>query len=366
MVSAWLRAAKHGFAQLRFQLKLRTGLLAPLEIWPYRGHGTGTRLYLQARVLERSGLVRPGARDSAWRNLRNMSRRFFSSEIPGARVLASFRGVQQELVANDEGYVQLHMELDEPLARDAGWQPVRLELLWPTVRGQGRVYATGKVLICDQAEFGVISDLDDTVVQSKVTSLFTMLRVALLNNAHSRLPFAGVAAFYRALQRGSDGQQFNPVFYVSSSPWNLFDLLEDFLDVHGVPRGPILLRDWSPLTLKGQNERHKLGIIRELLATYPELRFVLIGDSSEHDPEIYRRVVRENTGRVLAIYIRDVASRQRHREVLAIAQEVRALGVDMLIAPDTAAVAAHAAMHGLIDPSAPAVGPLAGSARRPG
>ena len=73
-----------------------------------------------------------------------------------------------------------------------------------------------------------------------------MAKLTLLHNAHTRLPFEGVAGFYQALQRGRDGEAYNPVFYVSNSPWNLYDLLEDFLDVHGIPRGPLLLRDWSP------------------------------------------------------------------------------------------------------------------------
>jgi phosphatidate phosphatase APP1 len=83
------------------------------------------------------------------------------------------------------------------------------------------------------------------VLQSSVTNFLKMARMVLLGNAHTRLPFEGVAAFYRALQRGASGGEFNPIFYVSNSPWNLYDLLEDFMDVHGVPAGPLFLRDWS-------------------------------------------------------------------------------------------------------------------------
>ena len=57
-----------------------------------------------------------------------------------------------------------------------------------------------------------------------------MSRTTFLNNARTRLPFAGVAEFYRSLQLGRNGKRNNPFFYVSSSPWNLYDLLKDFLD----------------------------------------------------------------------------------------------------------------------------------------
>jgi phosphatidate phosphatase APP1 len=178
-----------------------------------------------------------------------------------------------------------------------------------------------------------------------------MARIVLLSNAHSRLPFEGVADFYRALQLGPSGEDFNPIFYVSSSPWNLYDVLEDFLDVHGVPGGPLFLKDWSPTTLR-DHDRHKLGAIRTLLATYPDLPFVLIGDSGERDPEIYRQIVQEHPGRVRAIYIRDVTTRERDAAVHDIAGELNDIGVEMLLTVDTVEAAEHAGRRGLISPNA--------------
>jgi phosphatidate phosphatase APP1 len=66
------------------------------------------------------------------------------------------------------------------------------------------------------------------------------------------------------------------------------------------------------------------------------------------DPGIYQKVVRENPGRICAIYIRDVTTKERNAAVYAIAREVRSLGVEMLLVPDTAAAAEHAAQEGLI------------------
>ena len=78
------------------------------------------------------------------------------------------------------------------------------------------------------ARFGVISDIDDTVLVSHVTSPFKMALVSLFGNAHTRSPFPGVAEFYQALQGGVGGAEQNPIFYVSSSPWNFYDLLHFF------------------------------------------------------------------------------------------------------------------------------------------
>jgi hypothetical protein len=62
-----------------------------------------------------------------------------------------------------------------------------------------------------------------------------MSRNTFFHNAHSRLPFAGVSEFYKSLQLGRNGKRNNPFFYVSSSPWNLYDLLIDFLDLNDIP-----------------------------------------------------------------------------------------------------------------------------------
>jgi phosphatidate phosphatase APP1 len=154
------------------------------------------------------------------------------------------------------------------------------------------------------------------------------------------------------LQLGQDGRSFNPIFYVSSSPWNIYDVLEDFLDVHGVPAGPLFLKDWS-LSALNKHRAHKLEVIRTLLRTYPELPFVLIGDSGEEDPEIYRQAVVEHPGRIEAIFIRDVTSDERDAEVRRIAAEVEETGTKMVAVPDSATAAEHAASIGLISPDAP-------------
>jgi phosphatidate phosphatase APP1 len=344
-------AAEERSDRFRFGLKRRFGLLDPFEILPYRGHGTPRELFLKGRVLEETGITRSGQYDTALENLRNMARRFASDEVAGARVRASFGEIEVETVADEEGFFDVRIGLPEPLTGPTKWHPVELELIRPASPGGGPVRSTGRVLVPGGARIGIISDIDDTVVRSSATSVLKMAWIVLLNNAHTRLPFEGVAAFYEALQRGADGQAHNPIFYVSSSPWNIYDVLEDFLNVHGVPAGPLFLKDWSPTVLRKHKE-HKLGIIRRLLRTYPELPFVLIGDSGEEDPEIYQRAAREHPGRIRAIYIRDVTAAERDAEVRAIAEEVRGLGVEMVLAPDTAVAAEHAASIELIAPDA--------------
>jgi phosphatidate phosphatase APP1 len=345
------RGVEERFDAYRFWLKRRLGLLDAFEILPYRGYGTSRELFLRGRVLEEAGVTHPGRDDAAWKNVLNMARRFASDEVPGARVRASFEGLQVETTADVEGFFEVRFQLAEPLDSPGGWHQVGLDLLSPPSPGGGRVESKGHVLVPSGACFGVISDLDDTVVRSSATNMLKMAWIMVRNNAHTRLPFEGVAAFYRALQLGPESKSSNPVFYVSSSPWNIYDMLVDFLNVHGVPPGPLFLKDWS-LGVLGKHRDYKIGVIRRLLRTYENLPFVLIGDSGEEDPEIYLQAVQEHQGRIKAIYIRDVTPVERDVEIRAMADVARQLGTEMVAVPDTSAAAEHASSIGLIAPDA--------------
>jgi phosphatidate phosphatase APP1 len=321
----------------------------PICIAAYRGYGTPGYLFLKGRVLEQRRIRPADQADSAWRNLSTMYRRFESDEIPGARVLARFGGVEQVVTADDEGFFEARLVPDAPLPHDRLWHAVELTLLEPRSAGQSEIRAIGHVLVPPPtAQFGVISDIDDTVIQTGATSLLRMLRATFLENARTRLPFPGVAALYRALQSGADSTTLNPLFYVSSSPWNIYDMLEEFFALQQIPAGPLLLRNWGFSATKRQSpsrhHEHKLEMIRQILETYMGLPFLLIGDSGQEDPEIYREVVRRYPNRIRAIYIRNVSrSTKRISAIQALAQEVAAAGSTLVLAADTLAAARHAA-----------------------
>jgi phosphatidate phosphatase APP1 len=178
----------------------------------------------------------------------------------------------------------------------------------------------------------------------------------MLGNARTRLPFPGVAAFYQALEKGGDGKRRNPIFYVSSSPWNIHDVIADFMDIQRIPAGPIHLRDWDvdlDALTSNRLKRHKEPIIREILELFPSLPFILIGDDSQKDPEIYRSIIDQFPGRILAIYIRNVrAEPERSASVQSLAKEVLAAGSTLILADDTFAAAKHASEQGWIEASA--------------
>src|SRR5436305_3188554 len=320
----------------------------------YRGYGTASRALVLGRVLEHTRIASAEASQSRWRNLLAMVQRIDADPLPFAKVSARLGGGATELIADDEGFVRHWIPAARTLAAGE-WHQVALEVMaGPETPVASTDHLPARVLVpSPRARLAVISDMDDTVLQSEITSFVRAARLMLLENARTRLPFPGVAAFYRALERGAAGTTANPIFYVSSSPWNLYDLIADFLDAQRIPTGPMLLRDWDIGRDLLRTRDRKLTQIRQILTTYPTLPFILVGDSGQEDPEIYGSLVSEFPGRILAIYIRNVSPHpERSASIRALATRVAEAGSTLLLADDTLTAARHAAAHGWISEAA--------------
>ncbi|MCJ8166229.1 DUF2183 domain-containing protein [Pontibacter sp. E15-1] len=338
---------------LTFALKNKLGMLKPLQIMTYRSYGTPDRLYVKGRVLVNKGITRSEEDDTLWENLLNMYRRFESDEIPNARVQLTLQGRKHEITTDAEGYFVINIEPAAPLELEDIWHPIQLRLVEAPVKLEEEVTETAFVLVPPpDAEYGIISDIDDTIVRTGATSMLETGRNVLLNNAHTRIPFHGVSQFYRSLQLGRNGKRNNPFFYVSSSPWNNYDLLYHFLELNQIPQGPLLLRDFGideAKFMSTDHMSHKYKEIENILMTYPKLDFILIGDSGQQDAPIYREVVKNYPGRIMAIYIRDVNVAARTQAVTSIADELKLNGeVELVLVKETTAAAAHAADKGYI------------------
>ena len=324
----------------------------PLLVQSYLGYGVPGRAFLLGRVLEDRGLEAATADDSLWDNLKGTWKRFRSGEVAHAELNVTLMGVPdfaQPLRADDEGHVAQWLDVPTAKPDEDNLLSLGLELTHP--QRTPPVRAEASILVPSAAaQFGVISDIDDTVLQTGATSLRSLARQVLFGNAYTRLPFEGVASFYEAL-RGTQ----NPLFYVSSSPWNLYDVLTEFLALNKIPLGPVLLRNWglsATELLPTSHGEHKRAAIRQILETYPELPFILIGDSGQEDPEIYHETVHDFPGRILGIYVRDVADAERRESVQKLARKLAEDGSTLVLTEDTAAAAEHAAAQGWTTPDA--------------
>lgn len=183
-------------------------------------------------------------------------------------------------------------------------EEARSELPLQYVVSGGDHVVSQTVPVLSKTGLAVVSDIDDTIKDSKVLDKKKLLEKTFMK------PFSPVPGMAKAYQKlAKQGASFH---YLSSSPWQLFGPLDEFRKASGFPDGTFHLRSYRPSSigsnadLIGDSQPHKLDNLRQLFGMLGEREFILIGDAGEKDPEVYGTIAREHPGRVRAIYIREV------------------------------------------------------------
>jgi phosphatidate phosphatase APP1 len=329
--------AEHAFEAIRRRKKWRR----PPEhfrIEAYGGHGGPDGVVVRGRVLDDPPPSEAEEGEGIGAAVRRSLGQFATDELPGVPLRIGVGNAVVEATSDREGY--FHVEL-RPSALGEPWERGWVELAGE-YRGLAAGFRTTTMIRVPgpDALFGVISDVDDTIVETGVQRVGAMLLQTFTGSALTRTAFPGAPELYRDL---ADDDR-NPVFYVSSSPWNLHAFLAGFLRHRDFPIGPLLLRDLIG-THEGRARKHER--IEEILRLHPQLSFVLIGDSGEKDPEIYADIVRSHPGRVRAVYIREVRLDPGDGRVEQVTDAWDA-DVPFVLAADTDAVRRHAVSIGLL------------------
>jgi len=265
----------------------------------YPGHARPNHVEVSGRLIEDEGFRKPSRNAGSLRNLWENAKRLESDEIEGALVEVTIAGRAFRVRTDDDGVWRISAAMDPPLA------PGRLQIAARVLEDKGHPTpaTAGAVFILPAGpSVAIISDFDDTVIHSEITSKRGLVRQALLRNASQSKAVKGAAAAYRAATATGMGA----VFYLSGSPQNFMPRIMDFLELHRFPEGPILLKNFGHDPTFDQ-VGYKLGRIRAVFQAHPTTRFVLVGDSGEKDPEVYAQLRKEMPQRVAGIVIRRVA-----------------------------------------------------------
>jgi len=250
--------------------------------------------------------------------------------------------------ADENGFFKFEWKDEPPL--EQGWHEVLVEMV-----NKDNVVLTqskGSVYIPYTTQYGFISDVDDTFLISHSSNLRKRLFVLFTQNARSRKPFEGVVKHYQLLRTGNTTPDApNPFFYVSSSEWNLYDYLLEFTRVHELPRGVFLLnvlKQIGQIFKTGQNNHGtKFTRIVRIIEGFPAQRFVLLGDSSQHDPYIYEALVKHFPKQIHAVYIRDVYAKSKQK-VTEVLRTIEAAGVPCCFFSHSSEAILHSKKIGLI------------------
>lgn len=319
-----------------------------LSVIAYQGHGTTRRVIARGRVLANSLPAPVTGVEPLWRRVQRSIRWFLTNEVAGVEVWAELDGVRAVAISDEEGYFRVELE-GLSLAPDRLFHEIDISLGASHSSLPVRVTPAEVMVPTPRARRLVISDIDDTVLRTGVQRQLHMVVTTLTGSSWTRAPFPGVARLYTGLERGPGHEEDNPFFYVSSSPWNLYSFLSGFIERSVLPTGPIFLRDLgidATKFIKGSHDEHKRAAIDEILATH-DLPAVLVGDTGQHDPEIYHGVSAAHPGRVEAILLRHVAGRSRRAEVEAL---LSGGSTPFAVASDSVELAEAAERLGLIPP----------------
>lgn len=352
--AAFVAGLESGLTRRRREKKMKAGAFRGVHVVVYRGFIADDVAKVRVRVMEAPEL--PGdSRIPYWEVAQSNLHRHAALAIVGAEVELRIGKHSSTEVTDSHGFANFSLAV--PGLR-AGWHEAHATLATPLEDGQSASGSGRVVKPALRAPFLVISDIDDTILLTGLTEGIAMVARTVLREASERAAIPGMSSFYRGLARGVPSRSGNrkPVptfFYVSTGSWAFYPTLQEFVQLRGFPVGPMFLTDWGPTEryLRRSGAEHKRTTIRRLLAAYPGMRFILIGDSGQRDALTYEEMVREFPGRAELILIRQVGDGddERNAELSSRAAELRAEGIPLHLVSDASEAAELAHNSGLCD-----------------
>lgn len=290
----------------------------PEVIEPYAGYATDDHLILQGRVHAYLTQTETRFGQSRLRNVRQMLGRFKTAEVANAEIEAE--GVRARTA--EEGHFKLHL----PRKGRSGWVKVPVTLV-----RNGSVTPCTVFAAPAGASQIIISDIDDTIMKTGAYSLMRNLWTSFTGNALTRQVYPDAAVLLHQLH--GDGQR--PVYYVSSSPWNLFSFIDEVFERSSVVHGPMFLRDLGVSErglITGGHGAHKSHAVDTILAANPGVEAILIGDTGQQDALIYADAIARHPERIAAVVLREPAP-GRGRVDAAALERLEEAGVPLFHAP---------------------------------
>lgn len=168
----------------------------------------------------------------------------------------------------------------------------------------------------------VISDIDDTILKSNIRSRLRQFRTLMFTTMEKRKAVQDMHDLIRRLS--SIGAT---PFYLSNSEQNLYPLIYRFLTHNDFPPGPLFLKQWRTVRdffirhRVASRQAHKLGTLENLMALFPEKKYILVGDNTQHDLSIYLQTAEKFPDKIKYVIIRKVYDKGRDVALVRAAEE---------------------------------------------
>ena len=285
-----------------------------LDLKLYRGYVNDEELIVFGHLFESWAPDKYSLEKKGLKHAYAILHKFRIKPLKNFEIRLQFRDIDVTTKTLDDGYFRFTIPYHEDLK--PGWHDYTVTC---KLYDFG-IIERGELLKPFPSKMGIISDIDDTFLISHSNSFFKKLYVMLSKNLNKRKIFDDVVKHYQKLSiAGQDHEAAsNSFFYVSSSEWNLYDFITEFAMLHELPKGVIKLKKiktgLTDFISSGRgNHDHKYIKIKDIISFYPNLKYVLMGDDSQHDPYLYERVCKTFPLNIRAIYIRQTGSHQKKK-----------------------------------------------------
>ncbi len=322
-------------------------MVADLKV--YRGYANEREIIISGHLFKKKSPDKFALDQRKLKHAYAVYRMFTIKTIANAEIQLQFKNITVSTKTLNDGYFRFSIPFDLELT--SGWHKYTVST---EIDGK-QVKEEGEFIKPYPGEYGFISDIDDTFLISHSDNPLKKLYVLMSRNVERRKFFEGVVKHYQLLSqagRKTEGEN-NAFFYVSSSEWNLYNLIDRFTSLHQFPKAVFKLKAIKSglkdlLFTGGGSHDHKFQKIKHLLEFYPELQFVLLGDDSQKDPEIYERIVKMFPENVLAVYIRETRKSSKD-EVQKIMKNISSLNVETCYFKSSSVAIEHSRKIGLIN-----------------
>lgn len=319
-----------------------------LDLKLYRGYVNNNHLVVFGHVFESWAPDKYRTDRRGIKHAFSIIHMFRIKPIKNIQVTLKFKNLEVTTKTLDDGYFRFDVPFNEDL--ESGWHTYNVICKV----GEIGIIETEEVLKPFESKVGIISDIDDTFLVSHSNSFFKKLYVMLLKNINKRKIFDDVVDHYRYLSiHGQENDKaFNSFFYVSSSEWNLYGFINDVAEMHQLPKAVIKLKKIktgiSDFLMTGRgNHDHKFEKIKDIISFYPSLQYVLLGDDSQHDPQIYERITKTFPLSITAVYIRQTG-RHPKEKVDLILKNIESMNVSICYFKDSNKAILHSKELGIV------------------
>jgi phosphatidate phosphatase APP1 len=314
----------------------------------YRGYANEQELIVMGHVFKPTKAKEYDFLDKNFKNATSIIGLFRIKTHSNADVYLTHNGTKIHTKTLVDGYFKFCIPLDH---NDSyGWMEYEVSI----IHEKETIITKESYIRPHKGNLGIISDIDDTFLVSYTLNPLKKLYHLLFKNVNSRKVFEDVVPHFQALSSSGRREygELNAFFYVSSSEWNLYRFLVTFTEIHQLPKAVLLLKDiktsLSNFFWTGRGgHNHKFDKIKHILEFYPNLKYILIGDDSQHDPFLYEAISKIFPLTVKAVYIRMAGKHKKEKVALAL-KNLESLNIAVCYFENSAEAIEHSKKIGLI------------------